>query len=137
MEVQLRRLNDHYLIEASNQDGKSIFFDTNPEIGGVNGGVRPMEGVLMSLASCSSIDVISILKKQKQQIEDYSVKITSERVDTIPKVFKSIHLEFILKGDIDENKVQKAINLSMEKYCSVTKMLESTVTITTSFKVNQ
>ena len=74
MKVQLKRLNDNYLMEAQNSDGNRVLLDANPSIGGSGAGIRPMEGVLMSLAGCSSIDVISIMKKQKQFPTNFNVQ---------------------------------------------------------------
>jgi putative redox protein len=136
MKVTLKRLNDAYHMEATNETGNSIRMDGSPKIGGQNLGARPMEVVLMSLAGCSSIDVISILKKMKQEVTDYTVEVTAERRDEIPSIFTKIHLKYLVKGnDLQEDKVKRAIQLSAEKYCSVSKILEPTAEITWSFAV--
>jgi putative redox protein len=110
--------------------------DGSPEIGGTGNGARPMQVLLMSLGGCSSMDVLSILKKMRENVEDYKVEINGERREgEVPAVFTKIHVHYILKGKLNENNVNKAINLSMEKYCSVTKMLEPTVEITHSFEI--
>ncbi|MCF8459815.1 MAG: OsmC family protein [Flavobacteriales bacterium] len=131
MKVTLKRLNDDYHMEATNATGNTIQMDGSPGIGGQNLGARPMEVVLMSLAGCSSIDVISILKKMKQEVTDYDVEVTAERRDEIPSIFTKIHMKFLVKGiDLDGEKVRRAAQLSAEKYCSVSKILEPTAEIT-------
>lgn len=124
-------------MEAKNEEGQSVQLDGSTTIGGVNGGMRPMQLLLASLGGCSSIDVISILTKQKQTIEDIKVEVYGERdEEQIPAVFKTIHVTFELTGDLDEDKVSKAVSLSMDKYCSVAKMLEKTAIITYDFTIN-
>jgi putative redox protein len=136
MKVHLKRLNDNYLMEAKNSDGNRVLFDANPAIGGTGAGIRPMEGVLMSLAGCSSIDVISIMKKQKQIPTNFSVEVEAERADAVPAVFTRIVLEFQIEGEIESSKAKRAIELSMTKYCSVTKMLEPDVQIFSTLRLN-
>ena len=131
MKITLKRLNDDYHMEATNATGNAVQMDGSPSIGGQNLGARPMEVVLMSLAGCSSIDVISILKKMKQEVTDYDVEVTAERRDEIPSIFTKIHMKFIVKGnELEEEKVKRAVQLSAEKYCSVSKILEPTAEIT-------
>ncbi len=99
-------------------------------------GASPMEMILMSVATCSAIDVVSILEKARQNISDVNVEIEAERAETVPKVFTKIHLEFIVTGtDVAEKHVSRAVSLSADKYCSVAKMLETSVNITHSFKI--
>ncbi len=136
MKITLQRLNDAVHFEAKNDDGNSIHLDGSPDVGGEGKGVRPMQALLMSLAGCSSIDVVSLLKKMRQPLEDMRVEVNGER-DTgeVPAVFKKIHLTFFLKGDLDEAKVAKAIGMSVEKYCSVAKMLEGTAEISWDYVI--
>lgn len=137
MKIVINRLNDAYHMEARNEEGQSVQLDGSTNIGGVNGGMRPMQLLLTSLGGCSTIDIISILTKQKQTLEDIQVEVDGERdEEQIPAVFKSIHVHFKLQGDLDEEKVQKAVSLSMDKYCSVAKMLEKTADITYDFSIN-
>lgn len=135
MEITLNRLNDAMHFEATNQDGLSIQLDGSPEIGGVNGGVRPMQAVLMAMAGCSAIDVVALLKKMRQPLDDLQIKVKADQVDDVPAVFSTIHIHYILTGDIDTDKAEKAVNLSIEKYCSVSKMLEKAATITHSWEL--
>lgn len=137
MKITLKRLNNDYHMEATNETGNSVQMDGSPKIGGQNLGARPMEVLLMSLAGCSSIDVISILKKMKQDVTDYDVEVAAERRDEIPSIFTKIHMKFIVKGnDLDESKVNRAAQLSAEKYCSVSKILEPTAEITWSVEIS-
>lgn len=135
MKVTLQRLNDAVHFEAKNDDGNTISIDGSPDVGGEGKGVRPMQALLMSLAGCSSIDVVSLLKKMRQPLEDMRVEVNGDRVDEVPAVFNKIHMQFILKGDLDEAKVAKAIGMSVEKYCSVARMLDKTAEIGWGFVI--
>lgn len=129
-------MNNDVHMEAVNEDGVAVHMDGTPDIGGKNLGLRPMQMLLAAAGGCSSIDIIGILKKQRQNPDDFKVEITGERVSLGEYTeFKSIHLHFILKGDVDEGKLARAINLSLNKYCSVTKTLEKTAKITSSFEI--
>lgn len=116
---------------ATNPSGASITIDGPPEMGGENAGLRPMETLLSALASCSALDIIHIMKKQRQDMQSLEVDVTGDRADSIPAVFTKIHLRFIARGPIELDKLERAVALSMEKYCSVTRMLQPTVAITT------
>lgn len=136
MRIILERMNQAVHLKASNEAGAEIHIDGAAEVGGENLGFRPMQLLLASLGSCSSIDIISILKKQKQPLEDIRIVVDGERQkDNIPSLFEEIHVHFILKGKLDEKKVKRAVDLSMKSYCSVTKTLEKTARITYSFKI--
>jgi putative redox protein len=113
-----------------------VHIDASEQIGGHNQGARPMELVLMGLGGCSGIDLINILKKQSQDLKSFDIIIEAEREqDKIPAVFKTIHLTFKLSGNLSDKQVKKAIELSMEKYCSVTAMLEKTAKITYEYHI--
>lgn len=116
--------------EVSNEAGAKGVIDGPADMGGENAGLRPMETLLSALAGCSSMDVIHILKKQRQNLDKLEVEVEGERADAVPAVFTRIHLRFVAHGDLDPAKVQKAVELSMEKYCSVSKMLQASVKIT-------
>lgn len=136
MKITLRRLDDAYHLEAMNEEGRTIETDGSPAIGGSNKGMRPMQLLMAAAGSCSSIDIISILKKQKQELKDFNVEVTAEREkDKIPSLFTEVHLHFKLSGDLDENKVKRAVDLSVDKYCSVVKTLEKTAKVTWSFEI--
>lgn len=137
MKVELRRVNNAFHFEAVGAAGVPVQIDGSPDIGGVNAGARPMEMILMGLGGCSAIDIVLILQKQRQIIEDMTISIQAERVpDEIPSLFKTIHVHYNFKGDLQLEKVARAIELSMEKYCSVTAILNKTAVITHSFTVN-
>lgn len=122
MDVTLRRLSGA-LFEAQNPTGQTLLIDGPPNVGGVNGGLRPMEACLASLASCSAVDVLLILNQQKEPLEDFELMVHGERADAVPAVFTDIHLHFAAGGDVSPGKLARAARLSMEKYCSVAKML--------------
>ena len=137
MKVELNRVNDAVHFEASGAGSVKVHIDGSPEIGGQGLGVRPMELVLMALGSCGSLDFISILKKQRQEIKDFSVSVEGERRDAIPAVFTKIHMTFHLTGNVDQTKAEKAAELAVKKYCSVHDMLAAGgVEITYSININ-
>jgi len=122
--------------EGTKESGHAVLMDAAPEVGGENKGARPMEMVLLGLGGCTSIDVIMMLQKAKQAVEDCQVEIRSERSDSIPKVFTKIHVHFKITGqDLNPKKVERAVNLSAEKYCSVSKMLEASVEMSHDFEI--
>jgi putative redox protein len=130
MKITLNRVNDNFHFELKNERGHIVNVDSRPEFGGDDKGPSPMELVLMAVASCSAIDMISILKKQRQEITSFKAEVEGERVQVgEAKPFKDIHVVFSLEGDIKEDKAAKAAQLSFEKYCSVSKTLEPTATI--------
>jgi len=136
MKIQLKRLNDAYWLEAANESGNKIHIDASSEVGGGGNGFRPMQLLLAGLGGCSTIDIISILNKQKQPLADIEVTVTGERqIGVVPSVFTDAHVHFVLTGDLDEEKVRKAVSLSVEKYCSVARTLEKTARVTHSFEI--
>jgi len=138
MKIELNRLNDAVHFEARNEDGNTVLLDGSPKIGGEGLGARPMQQLLMSLAGCSSMDICSILKKQRQPLEKYRVEAEGERdYDKEPAVFKKIHLTFHFEGELDRQKIERALYLSVRKYCSVARMLEKTADITYHYTLNR
>jgi putative redox protein len=137
MKVELRRVNNAFHFEAVGAAGVPVHLDGSPDIGGVDAGARPMEMILMGLGGCSAIDIVLILQKQRQVIEDMTISIDADRVpNEIPSLFKTIHVHYNFKGDLQIDKVTRAIELSMEKYCSVTAILNKTAVITHSFTIS-
>ena len=123
-----------FLAEADS--GHAMVMDGPPDLGGRNTGVRPMEMILMGLGGCTAIDVVHILKKSRQQVEDVDVQLQAERADTDPKVFTKINVHFVVKGtDLKEKHVARAVELSAEKYCSASIMLRASVEITHSYEI--
>ena len=139
MRINLKRLDSDFNFEASNEDGNTIILDASPNIGGHNKGMRPMQLLLAAIGGCAAIDIILILKKQKQNINFFDIEVDGEKENTSKEgisLFKTIQVHFILNGNIDLNKAERAVKLSMEKYCSVTKILEPTAIITYKVSVN-
>ena len=135
MKITLNRINDDYLFECTNAAGNKITLDNTSQPDAE--GVSPMETVLMAVAACSGIDMVSILKKQRQIIQNFSAEVEGERVQVDEaKPFKTITVKFFLKGEIDSKKALKAAELSFEKYCSVSKTLEPNVTVDYEVHVN-
>ena len=124
MKVQLQRKNEAVHFEASSElSAVKVNIDGSNSIGGEGKGVRPMELVLMALGSCSVFDLTTILKKQRQEIDDIQVEVEGKRREEIPNIFTDIHISFILTGNIDQEKAQKAAEVAVKKYCSVHDML--------------
>jgi len=139
MEVVLNRLDQDFHFEAKGSSPIPVHIDAAEGIGGHNAGARPMELLLMGLGGCTAIDVILILKKQRQIIEDFQIRVSGDREKiegTEKSPFNQINIQFELKGQIDGNKALKAIQMSMDKYCSATAQLESSANITHTLLLN-
>lgn len=137
MKVELVRVDDAFHFEATGTSSVALHIDAATDIGGHNLGARPMEMLLMGLASCSAIDVILILKKQKQVIEDFRLSVEGLREKgATPAPFQKIHITYKLTGQLDADKVKRAVDLSMDKYCSATAQLRPTAEITYSIELN-
>ncbi|MDP3420287.1 MAG: OsmC family protein [Thiobacillus sp.] len=121
---------------GQSESGHSVVMDGAPESGGKNLGVRPMEMLLIGLGGCSAFDVVLILRKSRQQITDCVADLSAERAESDPKVFTKIHVHFTVTGkDLDPKRVEQAVKLSAEKYCSASIMLGKTAEITHDFEV--
>ncbi len=106
--------------------GHAVIMDGPPDHGGRNMGVRPMEMILLGLGGCASFDVVSILKKSRQKVTDCRVELSAERAEGVPSPFTKIHLHFVVTGEaLKPVQVERAVNLSAEKYCSASIMLEA------------
>ncbi|RQP11298.1 MAG: OsmC family peroxiredoxin [Chryseobacterium sp.] len=126
MKVTLNRINGEYLFECANKNGQKILLDNTTHIDAK--GVSPMESLLMAVAGCSGIDIISILKKQRQELTVFSAEVEGERVEEDDaKPFKKIKVTYFLEGNIDFGKAARAAQLSFDKYCSVSKTLQPKV----------
>lgn len=133
MKVELVRVDDGFHFEARGSSEAIVHTDASPNIGGQNAGVRPMELLLMGLGSCSAIDVVLVLKKQRQEILDFRISVEGERVkeeDTERSPFRKVKIHYFFKGNLDPAKVERAVKLSMEKYCSATAQFEPLAQIT-------
>ena len=129
--------NVHFV--ANNNSGHTVAMDGPPEQGGQDRGSRPMELMLMGLGGCTAFDVVDILRKGRQQVEGLSISITAERADTVPAVFEAIEIHFHITGNaLDPARVQRAIELSAQKYCSASIMLDKAgVVISHSFELQE
>jgi putative redox protein len=136
MKTRVKWLDNMSFVGESGS-GHSVVMDGPPDSGGRNLGVRPMEMLLLGLGGCASFDIVSMLKKGKQDLIDCEVEITAERADSQPKVFTKIHLQFIISGnDLSEKRVARAIELSADKYCSASIMLGEIAEITHDYELN-
>ena len=123
-------------VEGGN--GYGVLLDTSKEAGGSNEGIKPTDLLLISLAGCTSMDIISILKKKKQDIAAYSVRVSGERATEHPKVFTKINIIFEIKGkDIEETAVKRAIELSKDRYCTIWAMLCKAALIEWTYRINE
>lgn len=135
MKARVKWLDNMSFVGESGS-GHSVVMDGSPEAGGRDLGIRPMEMLLLGVGGCSSFDVVSILKKTRQDIVDCEVAIKAERANTEPKVFTKLHMHFTVSGNnLSEKKVEKAIALSADKYCSASIMLGKTAEVTHSFEI--
>ena len=129
---------DHMSFVGESGSGHSVVMDSAPESGGRDLGIRPMEMLLLGLGGCTSFDVVSILKKSRQDLVDCEAHIEAERATGIPRVFTKIHIHFVVSGrDLDEARVKRAVELSADKYCSASRMLEKAAEITHDFEIRE
>jgi len=136
MEIQLKRKNAPFHFEISTPEGHTIETDASPSIGGGSSAMRPMELFLASLSACSSIDIVFLLQKQRQDLKDITVSVRGERREgEIPAIFTDIYIHFKLYGEIKDEKASFAVTKSVEKYCSVSKMIDQVVRIHPTYEV--
>jgi len=137
MKLELKRIDEAFHLQGTNEEGATAFSDASTKIGGGNKAFRPMQLMLMSVASCSSIDILSILRKQKLDVKDFYVTIEGEReADKVPSLFTHIHIHYKFAGQIPDEKAKRAIDLSITKYCSASRTLEKAgAKITTSYEI--
>lgn len=133
-EIKLKRI-EGLKFEAINSLGKTAILDGPESIGGSNDGLRPMEMLLIGLAGCSSFDIIHILNKGKQDLQDFEAEVKAERADAIPSVFTKIHVHFKASGGLSAKRLEQAVKLSMDKYCSVSAMLGQSCEISSSCEI--
>jgi putative redox protein len=135
MKITVNRLEAPFYLEARNEEGNSLTLDASPDIGGTGRGFRPMQTLLAGLGGCSAIDVVVILQKSRQPLDDIQVEIEGHRQEGVePSLFETIHVTYKLKGGFTDEAAQRAVDWSMNKYCSVAKTLEKTATITWSWE---
>jgi putative redox protein len=128
------KLVDGMMFVGESGSGHAVVMDGAPEYGGRNLGIRPMEMLLIGLGGCTAFDVVQILRKGREQVTDCEVEVTAERAETDPKIFTKIHVDYRVRGkDLAPAKVERAIQLSKEKYCSASIMLGAVAEITHSW----
>ena len=129
---------DGMMMVGESASGHAVVMDGPESLGGKNLGIRPMEMLLLGMGGCTTIDVMSMLKKMREEVRDCRAEISAERADDHPKVFTKIHIHFVVEGvNLDEKKVGKAIGLSADKYCSASIMLGKTATVTHDFEIHE
>lgn len=134
-QVQVTWQHEDLLLEAENDTGNRITLDSAAAVGGKNRGARPLQLLLMGLAGCTAMDVISILQKKRISLVDFRVVVTAEQASQHPKVYTKIHIEYIVTGDVSEQALARAIQLSEETYCSAQAMLRKAAEITSSYRI--
>lgn len=122
------------LFETDTPSGHTVTMDAAPEVGGENKGPRPTEMVLSAAGTCSAIDIVDILRKMRLNVEEFAMEIQGERAEDHPRRFTKVHMHYVLKGDLPVEKVRRAVQLSVDKYCSVSNSLNAR--ITSSFEIN-
>jgi putative redox protein len=116
--------------------GHTLIMDADEESGGHNAGSRPMELLLVAFGGCSGMDVISILRKKRQQVTGLEINVKGEKSDSYPKIYKEVHIEYVVKGKgVEKEAVERAISLSLDKYCSVGATLAKAGKITSSYRI--
>ena len=134
--IELERLDKDFLMQAKNDRGNLVQLDASPQDGGQGKGFGPMQVLLAGMGGCSAIDVITILRKQREPLDDIKITINGEREHgAVPSLYTAVHAHFKLYGNLDPDKAQRAVALSVDKYCSVAKTLEKTAKITYSVEI--
>lgn len=136
VKIEIHRVDQDFRMEAVNDKGNSIIMDAGASDGGHDSGVRPMQLLLAAMGGCSAIDLIGILRKQREPLTDLKITVTGEREQgVVPSLYTEVHVHFRLFGNINQDKAERAVELSVEKYCSVAKTLEKTAEVTHSFEI--
>jgi putative redox protein len=134
--VEINRIDQDFRMEAVNEAGNKIHMDAGPADGGHESGFRPMQLLLAAFGGCSAIDLINILRKQREPLHDLKMTVTGEREKgAVPSLYTEVHAHFRLFGNVNSEKAERAVQLSVDKYCSVAKTLEKTARVTYSFEI--
>ena len=138
MKVKIKRLDNNFKFEGDDNYGHSLTMDAGKDLGGNNDGFSPMQLLILGLGGCTGIDIVMILKKQKIELKDFEIQIEANKPkDKTPSLWEDIQIHFSLVGDLEVGKVKRAIDLSMEKYCSVAQTLMSAgAKITYTYKIH-
>lgn len=137
MKLTLKRIEEPFVMELTDSAGASCLMDAHKEIGGKGKGLRPMELLAGALAGCISVDVLNILKKQRVNLKDYTVVIDAKRVEGIPAPFESINMIFEFAPNVDSVKASKNIQMTIDKYCSVSACLKEEIKVTFEIKIKE
>jgi len=136
IKIEINRIDQDFQMEAVNEKGNAIVMDAGAADGGHDSGMRPMQLLLAAMGGCSAIDLIAILRKQREPLNDLKIAVTGEREQgVVPALYTEVHAHFKLFGNINQEKAERAVQLSVEKYCSVAKTLEKTAKVTYSFEI--
>lgn len=136
VKIEIHRIDQDFRMEAVNDKGNSIIMDAGAADGGHDSGMRPMQLLLAAFGGCSAIDLISILRKQREPLEDLKITVTGEREQgVVPALYSEVHAHFKLYGTINNEKAERAVQLSVDKYCSVAKTLEKSAKVSYSFEI--
>lgn len=135
MKINLNLIEEPFVLQAKNEDGVALTIDAAESIGGKGKGLRPMETLASSLAGCMAIDVLLILRKQRQIITHFEIEVVASRANAIPAVFEEITLTFIVNKDVNAEKLNSAIHLTHEKYCSVSQSLNPNIKVNIEHKL--
>ena len=137
MEINLVRKSGKFNFEAENEAGFTVELDAKPAIGGEGKGFRPMEMLLIGLGGCSGIDMVNILSKQKEELTDIKINIKATRKEEeVPAIFDVIDIQFNLFGEVSVQKVERALQMTFDKYCSVSNILGRSATINFTYTIN-
>lgn len=129
-------LLDNMQFTGTASSGHTLIMDADDGSGGYNKGFRPMELLLVGFGGCSGMDLISILRKKNQQVSGLEINVKGEKSDTAPKIYKKVHIEYVVKGKgVEKGAVERAIVLSLEKYCSIGATLAKAGTVTHSYRI--
>lgn len=139
MKISIKRTNNAFHLIGENERGSTVSMDNLPDAGGHNKGVKPIELLPMALGGCSAFDIISILKKQKQEIEEFKITVDAGReTGKSINLFTKVHAHYFFKGNLDKEKVERAIDLSLKKYCTVAETLRRAgAMVTFSFSIEK
>lgn len=127
--------HENFRFTATTEEGHSVPIDSSSDAG-PSTAASPMQLVAAAIGGCSAIDIVGMLKKSRQTIDSFEIEVDGERAERAPRVFTTLHVHFALTGDLTEEKVRRAVELSLNKYCSVSRMLEKAVQISATFSVN-
>ena len=138
IEARVHLVQDMQFSGTAATSGHRLTMDADDTAGGHNAGFRPMELLLVAFGGCSGMDVISILRKKRQAVVDLEINVRGEKAEDYPKIYKQIHIEYVVKGkNIEKQAVERAISLSLDKYCSVGATLSKAGTITHDFRIEE